>query len=279
MERFRWIKATLLLWGLAIPSLSHAFDQSHAAFIAVLARHVTWETAGTSSSVDYAGLQHDRGALSAYSDSLSRVTADEFGHWTSGQRRAFLLNAYNAFTVELILTRYPDLTSIRDLGHMLFLSPWKKRFFTLLGATRSLDEVERVLLREAPGFDDPHIHFALNCASVGCPALRPEAYRAEVLGAQLDDQVSRFLRDRTRNHYVGGPVPTAYVSPLFRWYAMDFEAGFQGITSVQVFLARYATALGDSATDRARIRSAGIRLAYTEYDWSLNATSRVHHGV
>lgn len=118
---------------------------------------------------------------------------------------AFLINAYNAATVALILTRYPELDSIKELGSLL-RSPWKRRFVDLLGARRSLDDIEHELLREAPDFAEPRIHFAVNCASLGCPALRPEAYEAERLEAQLADQTRRFLRDRSRNRLADGSL-------------------------------------------------------------------------
>ena len=66
-------------------------------------------------------------------DRVSKVGEAEFGRWPKAERMAFLINAYNAWTVELILTKYPDLKSIRDLGNLLFNSPWKKKFFTLFG--------------------------------------------------------------------------------------------------------------------------------------------------
>ena len=262
----------ILLWALLTPSIGQAFDQHHRAFTALLSPRVTWSRTGFSSTVDYAGFQRDRAALEAYTTELSAVTGAEFSRWSIAERRAFLINAYNAFTIELILTRYPHITSIRDLRNIVFSSPWKRRFFTLLDSPRNLDDIEHLLLRKAIDFDEPRIHFALNCASIGCPALRPEAYDAGHLDAQLDDQVVRFLSDRTRNRFVRAPRATASVSPIFRWYAQDFQAGFHGITSVQQFLGRYAAALGDSPEDRARIQSGGFELAYTEYDWALNAT-------
>ena len=138
------------------------------------------------------------------------------------------------------------------------------------GTADSLAYIEQHL-RQAPGFDDPRIHFALTCASVGCPALRPEAYQADRLDVQLDDQVSRFLSDRSRNRFSTSSSATAYVSPIFRWYSADFEAEFHGIKSVRGFLARYAAALGDSPADRAQIASGEFALEYTVYDWTLNA--------
>lgn len=144
------------------------------------------------------------------------MTRADFDGWPQAQRRAFLINAYNAFTVDLILTRYPKLKSIRDLGS-LFSSPWKQSFFTLFGEEQSLDGIEHGLLRGAPDFDDPRIHFAVNCASIGS-ALRPEAYWAEVLDAQLEDQTRRFFGDRTRNRF-DATSATLYLSSILDWYA------------------------------------------------------------
>ena len=271
MMNLRKIGALLFLWALLMPSIGEAFDHEHGTFTTLLRQHVTWSRTGHSSTVDYAGFQRDRAVLEAYTTELSAVTGHDFSRWSVAERLAFLINAYNAFTIELILTRYPNITSIRDLENFKFSSPWKRRFFVLLESTRDLDDIEHQLLRKAADFDEPRIHFALNCASIGCPALRPEAYEAARLDAQLDDQVVRFLGDRTRNRFVRAPRATASVSPIFLWYAQDFQAGFHGINSVQQFLARYAAALGDTPEDRARIKSGGFGLAYTEYDWALNA--------
>jgi hypothetical protein len=144
-----WTAATLrlaLMLGLASALPALAFDQSHAAWTALLEKHVRWEPGGHASSVDYAGFQQDRPAFKRYLDGLSVVSRQEFDAWSKPQRLAFLINAYNGYTVELILTRYPDVKSIRDLGSLL-RSPWKKPFFTLLGQPRSLDDVEHGMIR------------------------------------------------------------------------------------------------------------------------------------
>jgi hypothetical protein len=252
---------------------SPAFQHSHDPLSALLARHVHWNAAGTATTVDYTGLARERDRLDAYTTSLSAVTKREYAGWSLGQRRAFLLNAYNAFTLQLVLSRYPRLGSIRDLGNIVFNSPWKRRFFVLLEETRHLDEVEHGLLRGAADFDEPRIHFAVNCASVGCPALRPEAYRADRLDTQLDDQTRRFLSDRSRNAFDATPAPTARISPIFRWYRGDFEAGHRGIVSVEAFLAAHAGALADTREDRARVASGRFSIRYTEYSWALNDRS------
>jgi hypothetical protein len=265
--------ALLGLWGLAAAqpaAVAAGFDHSHAAFSAILSRHVRWNEAGTATTVDYAALQRVRAPLDEYTKALSAVSPAEFGRWDLRQRRSFLINAYNAFTLQHVLSRYPRLGSIRDLGNIVFDSPWKQRFFDLLGERRHLDDLEHGLLRGAPDFDEPRIHFAVNCASVGCPALRPEAYRAEHLEAQLEDQTRRFLRDRSRNRFEPGAPATAWVSPIFKWYGEDFAAGHRGAATLREFLAAYADALADSEAGRNGIRRGGFAVKFTPYSWARN---------
>lgn len=254
--------------GLAVPAAAIGFDPTFAAFDALLRRHVRWLPDGHASQVDYAGLQQDRPALQACLADFSAVTAAEFDGWNKPARRAFLINAYNAFTLELILTKYPELASIKDLGG-LFSSPWKQRFFRLLGEPRHLDDVEHGLLRGAPDYDDPRIHFAVNCASVGCPALRPEAYVGERLDAQLDDQTRRFLGDRHRNR-ADASARRLTLSPIFSWYKADFARGLRGAASVMQFVANYPESLGLTPEDVAALRRDEWSVGYGDYDWSLN---------
>jgi hypothetical protein len=245
-----------------------AFDQSHAAWDALLKRHVAVAQNGSTSRVDYLGFRANQGALQVYLDGLSSITQAEFRTWTRDQRLAFLINAYNAFTVKLVLTGYPGLKSIKDLGSIL-KSPWKKEFFVLLGAERSLDDVEHGLIRAPGAFDEPRIHFAVNCASVGCPMLLDEAYVAERLDSQLGDGVRRFLSDRSRNRY-DQTSARLEVSRIFDWYKADFEQGNRGISSVPRFLAQYAEILTDGAAPRAVIRQGQAKIQYLDYDWNLN---------
>lgn len=112
--------------------------------------------------------------------------------------------------------------------------------------------------------------FAVNCASIGCPALRPEAFTAAQLDAQLDDQTRRFLRDRTRNRYVAGD-DLLLLSPIFNWYAGDFETGWRGSESVAAFVALYADAIGADPALAARLKADDVEIDYLDYDWALNA--------
>ena len=245
-----------------------AFDHSHAAWTALLKKHVVLQGGGRASQLRYAGMAADRAALKAYLESLSAVSAATFNAFNKPQQMAFLINAYNAFTVELILTRYPKLASIRDLGSLL-QNPWKPKFIKLLGTDMSLDNIEHDTLRARGRYDDPRIHFAVNCASIGCPMLREEAFVAERLEAQLEEQTRRFMGDRNRNRFstTSGRLE---LNKIFDWYGDDFKLGHQGIASLAAFAARYAEQLADSPTDRERVRGQQLPISFLDYDWKLN---------
>jgi hypothetical protein len=139
----------------------------------------------------------------------------------------------------------------------------------LLGAERSLDGVEQGLIRAPGAFDEPRIHFAVNCASIGCPMLRDNAYVAERLDSQLEESVRRFIGDRSRNRYDPASEKLE-VSRIFDWYKADFEKGNRGISSLPQFLARYADFLADGAAARALVRQGQAKIRYLDYDWNLN---------
>ena len=247
---------------------AQAFDQGHAAWTALLKKHVLLLRGGQASQVRYAGFAADRAALKAYLDALSAVPAAALQAWSKPQQQAFLINAYNAFTVELILTRYPDLKSIKDLGQ-LFSSPWKPKWIPLLGGKVSLDDIEHAMLRERGRFDEPRVHFAVNCASIGCPMLREEAFVADRLEAQLEQQAERFMADRTRNRW-NPQRGRLELSKIFDWYGEDFRLGHRGIGSLAAFAARHADRLADAPAERERIRGQQVEIAFLDYDWALN---------
>ena len=252
----------------AAPASAQAFDSSHAAWTSLLRKHVRLQRGGQATQVAYAGFMAERAALKAYLTSLSAVPAATFAAWPRAERQAFLINAYNAFTVELILTRYPDLKSIKDLGSV-FSSPWKPKWVPLLGAQVSLDDIEHEMLRKRGDYDDPRVHFGVNCASIGCPALREEAFVAARLDAQLDEQALRFMSDRTRNRY-NPRRGRLELSKIFDWFGEDFRLGHRGVASLAAFAARYADQLADAPADRERIRAGTVDIAFADYDWALN---------
>jgi hypothetical protein len=237
----------LLLW---VSSAAAAFDHAHPSWDALLRKHVVLLDGGKASQLRYAELARERAALKAYLEGLSRVSESEFSGWGRPEQMAFLINAYNAFTVEKVLTRYPAIGSIWDFGKV-FGNPFRDRFFVLLGQPSSLDDVEHGMLRK--NYREPRIHFAVNCASVGCPMLREEAYRGVDLEKQLEQQARRFLSDRSRNRTRDGRLE---VSKIFDWFRQDFEPRDQ-------YFLKYADILGLPA-------GASPPLAFLDYDWSLN---------
>jgi hypothetical protein len=262
------MKRLLLALLLLVAHPAWPFDQQHVAWDALLHKHVTWQPGGHESKVSYAGFQQERAALQSYLGALSAITDGEFRSWSKNQRLAFLINAYNVFTVELILSRYPDIASIRDFG-LIINNPWKKKFFTLFGKDATLDGIEHGMIRAQGVYDDPRVHMALNCASIGCPALRPEAYVADRLDMQLDEQVTRFLSDKTRNRY--NPQKKALeVSKIFDWYGRDFSTGYRGISSLEGFFANYAAQLADTPEGQQQVRDKQARIRFLDYDWGLN---------
>lgn len=239
--------ARLILAGLLLSGAAQAFD--HQPWNGLLKKHVVVLEAGKASQVRYAGMAQDRAALKAYLASLSKVTEAEFAGWPKAEQMAFLINAYNAFAVEKILTRYPQIGSIWDFGKV-FGNPFKDEFFTLLGRKSSLDRIEHETLRKH--YREPRIHYAVNCASVGCPMLREEAYVAARLEQQLEEQAIRFLSDRSRNRYRYGKLE---VSQIFDWFKEDFEPR-------EKYFARYAKVLD--------YPGGAVPLSFLAYDWSLN---------
>ena len=244
------------------------FDHQYKAWNTLLKKHVRWLPDGKQSRVNYKGFATDRAALKSVLDGLSAVPKASFDGWSKPQQMAFLINAYNAFTVEIILTKYPDIKSIKELG-FLNRGPWKNEFFTLLGAKRHLDWIEHEQLR--PVYKDPRIHAGVNCASIGCPALRDEAFTATQLDAQLDDGMKRFMSDRTRNRVQGGEVQ---INNIFKWFKEDFNSGYRGINRLEDLLAQHAEHLSDKPEEQAALRAKSLPVSYLEYDWSLNDVGR-----
>lgn len=241
----------------------------HANWQSLLSQHIHSINNGSSTAVDYAAFKQQQAQLQAYLEQLSQVSRTEFDTWSKSKQLAFLINAYNAWTVKFILTKYPNLESIKDLGG-LFNSPWDKEFIPLLGKKVSLNDIEHDLIRGSDRYKDPRIHFAVNCASIGCPALREEAYTADKLEQQLTQQTQRFLADKSRNYIKGD---TFYMSSIFKWYVDDFEQGFRGAQSIQSFVALYATPLKLTDTQTAALKKGSLDIKFLDYDWKLNANN------
>lgn len=247
-----WMAVVLLP---TVISTRAAFDQTHAGFDRLLKRHVRdgW--------VDYGQFKVDSRPLDDYLNELAAVSRAEFSHWSEKKRLAFLINLYNAATLKLIVDHYP-VRSIKDIGG-LFSSPWKLEVVRLFGRVTTLHTVEHDILRKQHA--EPRIHFALVCAAKGCPPLRAEAYVASRLDEQLDDQVRLFLATPEKNR-VAAKERTVYLSSVFKWFAGDFE---KKSGSVLKFIEPYLP-----ETDRRALAGGGLKIRYTDYDWSLNERAR-----
>jgi hypothetical protein len=204
--------------------------------------------------VDYAGLKADEARLDAY---LKLLEETDTASLSAKEQLAFYINAYNAWTLKLILGGYPGVKSIKELGSFL-KSPWKKKIVRVDKRVISLDEVEHGILR--PRFKDPRIHFAVNCASKSCPPLLSEPYRGATIDRQLDDATRAFLNDPKQNYLEGGIL---YVSSIFKWYSEDFNDDVVG------FFLKYAE--GDLKKTLAEGADL-IQVRYLDYDWSLNGS-------
>ena len=237
----------LLFWGTVLSAKETSREAvNHDLFDQLLEKHVK------NGVVDYKGLKQNETKLEEYLGVLEMVDPEKLSR---NDQFAFFINAYNAWTIKLILTGYPGVKSIKELGSF-FRSPWKKKICRIGGEVITLDDIEHAILR--PRFKDPRIHFAVNCASKDCPPLRKEAYRGSILDKQLDDATKQFLNDPKKNYLDG---KTLYVSEIFEWFGDDFD------NRIVEFFLRYAQE--DLKKNLLKDQNA-IEVKYLDYDWSLN---------
>lgn len=264
--------AFLLVLLAAHPVQASAFD--HGSWHELLHRHVVELGGAEATQVDYGGLTRDRAQLGKYLAATSAVARADFDRWPAPEQLAFLINAYNAWTVDLIPRGNPTIASIRDLGSLL-QSPWKKRFVPLLGETRSLDDIEHGLIRGSGRYREPRIHFAVNCASIGCPPLRSEPYRASTLSAQLDANARSFLASPQGLRVDAGSL---VVTSILKWYGDDFVDAFgvdppAGRTPTEAAILRVVEAFGPPEA-ASLARNPAVKIRFLDYDWTLNDVVR-----
>ena len=221
------------------------FDHDHGQFDQVLKQIVHDQK--NQALVDYKLLKDQPQKLNNYLKSIGAINLNQYQKFNSDQKMAFLINAYNAFTLKLIIDNYP-LKSIKNIGNHA-MSPWKKEIFYLLEENRSLDNIEHVLLLK--NFKDFRIHYAVVCASISCPNLKNFAYQAKSLNQQLTAAEDFFLGDKTKNFY-DKKNNVLKVSKIFQWYNKDFN------NSAANYLRSKFKAKSDTAIE------------YLEYDWDLN---------
>ena len=238
----------------------HALDAQtvdHSAFDRLLHAHVR------NGLVDYDAFKSNP-AFAGYLKLLASTTPATLPR---SEQLALWINAYNAYTIQLINAK-GERESIRNVnksfGFLRLKGPWSEAFAVVGGTTYTLDDIEQRTIR--PTFRDPRIHFALVCAAIGCPPLRSEAYTGARVDAQLNDQAVLFLTKTPAKNRVDVANRTVYRSPVFSF--LDYMTDFGGSEkAVGKFIARYYPA----SPERTLLESGDYRVVKTEYDWSLNS--------
>ncbi len=234
-----------LIMGLTTTALA-AQGVAHSLYAGLLKKYVKGGV------VDYKGFKNEEVALDQYLKVLEKTDTKTLPR---NEQFAFYINAYNAWTIKLILSGYPGIESIKDLGRF-FKSPWKKKICRIDGRIITLDDIEHNILR--PRFKDPRVHFAINCAAKSCPPLRSGPYRGGELDQQLDEMASAFINDPSRNRLEGN---TLHVSKIFDWFEEDFNGDI---------LAFFLKNAKGELKEQLEVNQEEIKVKYLDYDWSLN---------
>lgn len=218
---------------------------SHDIFDGLLKKYVD-----KNGNVNYIGLKKDQKILDSYLTLLS--SNEPSASWSKDEQLAYWINAYNAFTISLVVKHYP-VASIKEIrpGISFINSVWDIKFIKIGKETYDLNNLEHGIIRKK--FDEPRVHFAINCASYSCPALRNEAYTADKLDAQLTDAAKSFLADKNKNEFTADRIT---ISKIFDWFTGDFKKN----GSLIDFLNKYAPV---------KI-NAKAKIDYKDYLWSLN---------
>ena len=232
----------ILLVLIAIFTLSQVNAQTPI-YNDLLQKHVTKD-----GIVDYKSFKADEAKLDTYISYLEKTTPAS--SWSENKQKAFWINAYNAYTIKLILENYP-LKSIMDIKQD-GKTAWKISFAKVGGKTYTLDHIEHEILRK--NLFDPRIHVGVNCASGSCPKLGNTAFTEDNVHANLEELMKEFINDSSRNKITNNKVQ---ISSIFDWFKEDFTKN----GSVIDYLNKYST------TEI----NADAKISYLKYDWSLNS--------
>lgn len=271
----RWGWVGLLLAAAVVAGLARAAEQpqfSYAPYADVLKTYVN-----DKGLVDYKGLKANRGELDRFAHELAGLSPAVYDKWNDNQKIAFWINAYNALTLKVIIDHYPikagffrslvyPSNSIRQIPGV-----WDEITFTVMDKPMTLDGIETTLRKK---FDEPRIHFALVCASMGCPKLRNEPYRGGKLDEQFADQTRAFVADHQKFR-VNQERGHVQLSAIFDWFGKDFIDKYgtsmkyvghdEAQRAVLNYLSKYL-----SESDRRYLERGDYDIKYLKYDWSLN---------
>lgn len=215
-----------------------AFEFLHKEFDELLQKHVS-----ISGAVSYEGFKKDVGILDSYLTALSKSVPDKTTN--HNEKLAYWMNAYNAFTIKLVVNKYP-VSSIKDISS----KPWDIKFILLGESTYSLNDIEHTILRK---MGDPRIHVGINCASVSCPELSNRAFTAVNVNSELDKLVKAFLLDRSKNKINENEVG---LSKIFSWFKDDFTT--KG--TLVDWINKYSDV---------KVKSTA-KISFLKYNWNLN---------
>lgn len=224
-------------------------SQTHKVFTDVLQKYVKYGL------VDYKALKQDQ----KFETYLNKLSNTDLSQLSEREELAFWINTYNAFTLKAIIDNYP-VKSINDIKYGE-KSVWDEDFIPINKKKYSLNEIEHKILRVR--FDEPRIHFAIVCASISCPALRNEAFDANKLEAQLQEESVRFLTDKDRNDF-DLSKRTAYLSKIFDWFDEDFGKNDKEILQ---FVSKF---LPDNIKKDMLENTDKWKINYKDYNWNLN---------
>ena len=242
-------------------------DLRHSKWGALLGQTLVVKQNGQVTRLDYGLLKSKNSQLSAYLQDLSKVSESEFKSLNRQDQMAFLINAYNAAMARLVTDHFP-VTSVKKIG-IPSVGPWKNNFITLFGRKMTPDDLEHDTLRKI--YKDARIHFAVNCASVSCPSLRPTPYIGNQLESQLSEQATLFFNNKKENSF----DPNKYelrLNSILKWFREDFtKTDDTGLVSyVAPYMPELASHLKDKNGKQDNAKMAQIKITYNDYDWALN---------
>jgi hypothetical protein len=272
---YKWMILASLLLVLGVSQFLFAFSHEHTILDNLMKQHVK------NGLMDYRSLQQNAAELNRYLEELASVSQSEYTSWNRNQKLAFLINAYNAYTMQSIIQAYP-VRSIRRIPNV-----WDQQTHVIAGVQMSLDQLEHGIMRGQrdqlqgiPGwmrdsFNEPRIHMALNCASKGCPPFPPGAFKPYVLDRQLHIQSQQFVN--SSEHVQLDPRSgVVRISELLKWFGEDFIPVYanRGVITrsnrteqaILNFIYRYIS----HPQKKAYLQNATYQVQYKAYDWSLN---------
>jgi hypothetical protein len=245
------VKILILLSTVMSAAVSAEFDHTYPDYKNLLKKYL--KSDGPQTLFHYEALNKSPKELERVLLKFRSLKKKEYEGFSREEKLAFLINTYNLFTIKLIIDNYP-LKSIKDIGS-IFSGPWSKEIVSLFEEKFTLDNIEHDMIRK--DFKEPRIHFAVNCASIGCPSLNKEPFLPKSLNDQLDFAAKNFLQNKKKNFY-DSKKNTLKLSKIFKWYGDDWKKmkGSPYLSFVENFIPE--------------IKGKKPDIDFLDYDWSLN---------